>query len=85
MSITTITNDNETEFVPNDEEVLKQFINLLETRVSVTTEFVQEDSGLITQQILCVRCGDYVSVSEPQALAVPLVPAPIAETGITIN
>lgn len=70
----------------NDEECLGKFLEFLETRVSINTGFVRdEETGNITHQIVEVRCGEYVSVSQPQPLEVALRVADADELGVTLN
>ena len=69
-----------------DEEVMHKFLEMLEDRVSINTGFVKEDAtGNITHQVVEIRCGEYVSVSQPEALAIKLRVATGAEQGATIN
>lgn len=57
----------------NDEECLKQMVKLMETRLSVTTSFIQDTaSGIFTHQFLKIVCGKHEVVSTPQALDTPL-------------
>jgi hypothetical protein len=83
-TITTTANDNTPE---TDEQHLQRFLSLFEEgRISINTGFVpDEETGYLTQQVLEVSCGEYTMVSAPQPLAIPLMTAPIAETGITLN
>lgn len=68
-----------------DEECLQAAIELLETRVSVTTGFIPNDEGTFTHQVLQISCGDFVTVSQPQPLENPVRFATAAEQGITVN
>lgn len=69
-----------------DEECLKAFIEMLETRISITTGFISEnDNGNITHQILQVSCGEYATVSAPERLEVELRVATAEELGATVN
>lgn len=61
-----------------DEECLEQFSKFLE-RVGFSTQFIQDDEGLMTHQILTMQCGDKIVVSEPQELEWPLQPLPMPE------
>lgn len=79
--ITTPANDTR-----SDEETLKEFLTFLENGIEITTGFIpDEDTGFLTHQVIRITCGEYITVSQPEPLAFPLQPAPIAETGITIN
>lgn len=61
-----------------DEECLANFSKFF-TRVSMTTQFVQDDDGLLTHQILTTACGDKYMASSPQELEWPLQPMPFPE------
>jgi len=68
-----------------DEECLKQILDLLESRVSIETSFViDDDTGIVTHQVLKITCGEYVTVSHPEPLEVPLQLAGIVP-GTTVN
>lgn len=73
----------------SDEDCLDLLIQLLENRISINTGFVpDEDTGILTHQILVLKCGELQSVSQPQELAVPLRSAnaeELTEQGITVN
>jgi hypothetical protein len=72
----------------SDEKVLEKFIELLETRVSITTGFAKNDDdndANFTHQFLTITCGDKVLVSNPEPLDVPLRAATGAELGATVN
>jgi hypothetical protein len=76
----------QTTITETDEAKLKRFIDLLEDGIELTTGFIpDEDTGYLTHQVIRVSCGEFVTVSQPEPLVFPLTPAPIAETGITIN
>ena len=68
-----------------DEECLQKFLEFLSERVSINTLFVQDDADNLTHQILQIKCGEFVSVSEPEPLAVVLRPATGEELGATVN
>jgi hypothetical protein len=61
-----------------DEECLTAFGTFLE-RVGVTAQFIQNDEGLLTHQVLVTVCGDKVMTSDPQQLDWPLQPLPMPE------
>lgn len=73
----------------SDKDCLDLVIKLLENRVGVTTGFVpDEDTGILTHQILYISCGDLHTMSQPQPLAVPLRSAnaeELVEQGISVN
>lgn len=70
----------------SDEECMEIFLALLAERVIINTGFLKdEESDNLVHQILQVHCGDLVSVSEPEVLAVPLRPATGQELGETVN
>lgn len=54
-----------------DEECLEHFSQFFE-RVGVTVQFIESEEGMFTHQLLTIRCGDKVIVSEPQQLEWPL-------------
>lgn len=62
-----------------DEECLTAFGTFLE-RVGVTSQFIQNDEGLLTHQVLITVCGDKVMTSEPQQLDWPLQELPMPES-----
>jgi len=59
-----------------DEDCLKNFYKFL-GRVSISNDFVQDSDGLITHQIVIIRCGPLGFTSEPMELDWPMVPAEI--------
>lgn len=61
-----------------DEEVLLEFGKFFE-RVSVKSQFIQNQDGLLTHQIMTMVCGDKILLSEPQELEWPLQPMPMPE------
>lgn len=70
----------------NDEECLKTFIDMLETRVAMNTAFVRdEETGNITHQVVQLVCGEFSSFTQPQPLANPLRLATAEEQGATVN
>lgn len=69
----------------SDRECLDKFLEMLGERVGITTSFITSDDGNLTHQILQIRCGDLVSVSEPQPLQYPLRLATAEEQGFTLN
>ncbi len=69
-----------------DEECLQKFIELMEERVTLNTNFViEQETGHITHQILSVECGEYRSHSQPEPLEVVLRPATAEELGVVNN
>jgi hypothetical protein len=87
MTNMTPTNDNpQVTDGRTDEEVLKDVINLLETRVEINTGFIPDgESGNLTHQVLQIVCGEYVTVSAPQPLEFPLRLATAEEQGFSVN
>lgn len=71
----------------SDEKVLQTFIEMLETRVSITTGFAKTDPDEpnLTHQFLTITCGDLNVTSQPEELDVPLRVATGAEIGATVN
>lgn len=62
----------------DDEECLYNFSKFFE-RVGITTQFVQNDDGLLTHQVLTMQCGDKIIVSDPHELEWPLQLMPMPE------
>ncbi len=62
----------------NDEQTLFNFSKFLE-KVGISSQFIQDDEGLITHQVMTIQCGDKIIVSEPQELEWPLQPLPMPE------
>lgn len=56
-----------------DEECLMNFLKFFQ-RVSFSTQFIQDDDGIITHETLTMVCGDKVVVSAPQELDWPVKP-----------
>lgn len=70
----------------SDEECLSKFIEMLEKRITINTGFVKDpDTEILTHQVLKISCGEYVTISEPEPLDVPLKLATAQEQGVTIN
>jgi hypothetical protein len=70
----------------SDEQCLEQFIKLLESRVSITTAFAQEnETGILTHQYLKIECGEHTMVSQPELLDTPLMLAPAGAIGASVN
>jgi len=71
----------------SDEKVLKAFIEMLETRVSITTGFAKIDpeEDNLTHQFITITCGKHELTSQPEALDVPLRLATAEEIGATVN
>lgn len=62
----------------SDEKCLENFAKFLD-RVSISTSFIQQEEGLLTHQIIVVRCGDKALTSDPQELDWPLQALPVPE------
>lgn len=75
----------ETEVLSDDEAILQQFFALIEEgNIEINTGFIPDDEGKFTHQVLRITCGEYISVSQPEPLHVPLIPAG-APAGETVN
>lgn len=61
-----------------DEEVLTAFHKFLQ-RVSVSTEFLQDEDDLVYAEIFTATCGDKMFASEPYEFEWPLQYLPIPE------
>lgn len=61
-----------------DEECLQNFSKFF-GRVTLTTQFLQDEDGLLTHQVLVTSCGDKMLASAPQELGWPLQPAAFPE------
>lgn len=62
----------------SDIECLKHFLMFI-PRVGIGTQFVQNDVGFITHQVMEIQCGDQVFVSNPRQLDWPLEPVAFPE------
>lgn len=69
----------------SDEQCLKTVIEFLENRVGISTGFVPREDGVLTHQVVQITCGEFVTVSTPQPLEVPLRFATAEEQGILLN
>jgi hypothetical protein len=70
----------------SDEECLSKFVEFLEERISITTNFVVDpDTDLITHQLMVIKCGDLATMSHPEQLELPLRVATGTEIGATVN
>jgi hypothetical protein len=68
----------------DDEECLFNFSRFF-NRVGISTEFIQDEDGLIVAQMLIMNCGDKIIRSEPQLLEWPLQPASVDEETLKDN
>jgi hypothetical protein len=59
----------------DDTEVVENMAKFF-SRASIHTHFVQNDEGLITHQVLILRCGDMELASHPQEMTWPMMMAP---------
>lgn len=57
----------------DDKECLRNFLRFI-PRVGIGTQFIQNDVGFITHQVLEIVCGDQVFVSHPREMDWPLEP-----------
>jgi hypothetical protein len=62
----------------SDEEVLINLAPFFD-RVSIGVDFMEDDEGLLTHQVLCVVCGDKVIASQMKELDWPLQRLPVPE------
>ena len=62
----------------SDEECLEEFSKFL-TRVGISSSFIQTEEGLLTHQMIVIRCGDKVITSDPQELDWPLQALPVPD------
>lgn len=69
-----------------DEKCLEKFLEFLEKRITVTTNFIVDpETENITHQVLQVSCGKYQSMSHPEPLGATLRVATGEEIGATVN
>lgn len=73
----------------DDEDCLKAFIQFF-PRVEIGTEPIQDpNTGLITHQVMTIRCGEKGTFSAPLAFEWPLQPANLPEeakeAGVAVN
>lgn len=61
-----------------DEEVLLIFSKFL-NRVSMSSEFIQDEEGLFTHEMMLIACGDRMIASEATELEWPLQMLPLPE------
>lgn len=61
-----------------DEALLVEFVKFLE-RIDISTQFIQDSDGLLTHQVLFIKCGDKTTNSDPMQLDWPLQPLPMPE------
>lgn len=59
------------------EETLEVLSYIMNEKVKVLSRFEPEDSAVVTHQSLVCICGDFVTMTEPQPLDVPLTPVAI--------
>lgn len=61
-------------------------MDLLQTRISITTGFASLEEGTnLTHQFLTIKCGDLQVTSQPEKLDTPLRVASAEELGETLN
>jgi hypothetical protein len=59
----------------NDEQCLGLVQELLATRIKLGVAYLaNQDTGILTHQIMTVECGDFQARSEPALMAFPLMP-----------
>ncbi len=71
--------------VKTDEEKLAEVIALLGDGVEVSTGFMQDENDNITHQVIQLKCGNLISVSQPERLDVVLRLATAEEQGELVN
>lgn len=69
----------------SDEECLNKVIELLQNRVEIDTVFVADERGNGTHQVLRISCGEFVTYSQPEPLAIAVRPATAEELGVAVN
>lgn len=62
----------------DDEECLMNFLRFI-PRIGIGVEFIQNDVGFITHQLLKIHCGNHVFASHPRELDWPLEPVAFPE------
>lgn len=62
----------------SDYECLELVQKLL-TRVSIGVQFIQNEDSLITHEVVQVRAGEHVLLSDPYELDWPLQPLPMPD------
>jgi hypothetical protein len=80
-TLTTVENE-----IDDQEEALQALIQLIQDNdIEINTGFIpDEETGIYTHQVLRITCGEYVTVSQPEPLAIPLQPVGAPE-GATVN
>lgn len=62
----------------DDEALLVEFVKFLD-RIDVSTQFIQDSDGLLTHQVLFIKCGEKMANSDPMQLDWPLQPLPMPD------
>lgn len=66
-----------------DEQCMDTFQEFLKERIKLGTAYVtDEETGLLTHQILVIECGDFRAQSEPEQLTYPFQPIGYEETRV---
>lgn len=66
-----------------DEQCMDTFQEFLKERIKLGTAYVNdEETGLLTHQILVIECGDLRAQSEPEQLSYPFKPIGYEETRV---
>lgn len=68
-----------------DEERLTKVIQLIDDGIEISTGFLTDDLGNITHQVIRLKSGDLVSVSQPEKLDVVLRIATAEEQDQLVN
>lgn len=50
---------------------------MINNKIRLISKFGPEDSDIVTEQTLICICGDFMSMTEPSPLDIPLAPASI--------
>ena len=70
----------------DSKQILEDLVNLLKEKdISIKTEFLGDESGNITHQVLVMEHGDYVSISKPKPLGTTLRHVTAKESNSTVQ
>lgn len=62
----------------DDAECLRNFLRFI-PRIGIGTQFIQNDVGFVTHQLLEIQCGEHVFISHPRELDWPMEPVAFPE------
>ena len=68
-----------------DEQRLAKLIALIDEGIEISTGFMTDELGNITHQVIQLKSGELVSVSQPERLDVVLRLATAEEQGMAVN